>query len=1328
MFEYRPVAVPYPSLRPFEPYESEIFFGREGHTDRLLEILQRENFLAVIGPSGCGKSSLVRAGLLPGLASGALGTGSDWRVALLRPGGQPMLALAQALLSPYALGHELVGKDRLPKDTEDVTADVALVAAELSRGPQGLANLLQTAAASRPKGSPPFNLLILVDQFEELFTYAETLGSAVDESQDFVDLLLAARVLESPHASPLPEGEESNSHNPGPYRVFVALTMRTDFLGHCVRFLELPEAINRAQYLTPRLHENELEKAIVGPARMFGGDVEAGLVPELIKAINHDSDQLPILQHALARMWWKAEAANSDSPMIDARCAKAVGGVDGALNRHSDDVMAALAPEQQAWAEALFRAITERRESGGQDIRRPQTLAAIAEWANVPAESLKLVIETFASPEVSFLHYGRELTDKSVIDLTHEALIRQWAKLRGWVENEYLRGQGYRRWTQRAAEFQDDGGLLTGGDLARALDWWNPDVASAVQPRLPAGQIGAEPIWSRAARLKGSGQDSPETLGWGEGLPAWQPNSHWAQRYSDMKGDALNEEFERTRHFLIDSRDAEQREREREQKRLEEQAEVERQRAEKERRLAEEARASANRARRLTKIVAVVTLLAIGLAIAAFVFKHQAQTVEQQRTASLFESQLTHGSLLARVEDYAEARRVLAESVRLDPDIPGARRHARNLQAGYAEMMGGRAEQVYEGAAAALVGGVAASPDGKLLAVAGEHGTMVLFDADSGKLLRRLEGHDPKAGDFGVVQSVVFDPQGHWLFSGGEDGRIIRWSLPEGNKLGEWKTPDQVNALALSPDGATLASGGADGQIILWSVGDGKKIRTLEGHTGSIAGPNVLTFSPDGSRLASASYDKTARLWDWQTGKSVLTLEGHNERVEAAAFSPDGKLLATASDDKQVILWSVDPAQHATFGHPIRTLRGHQNIVLGLAFSDDSGQLLSASFDNTLRLWDVKSGITRRIYQGHEAGLWSVAVRGDRLYTAANDATVRSWTLNTPQQWLWETGGSPKAAAISPAGSVVALGMGDGSLRLHSLLDGKLLSEQADVHVSGEIKRIVFNSDGSLLATAGMDGKAKLWRVEAEGKGLTLLHILEGHKNVVHSVAFSPYSRHIATAGYDGQIGLFDTASGQGRLFPAHEGPVDSVAFSPDGKRLLSAGVDGRLRLCNLVEPSRPPLEIAQAQDELLWASFNPDGREIAAVGRGSNVSLYDLAKLGKPRRLVGHEQTVFRAIYSPDGHQLATVSGDMTVRLWDLDSQRLMFTLRLPTEFQQTSPLWDFDFRCTAKGECWIAVPLTIGRLALYRLPYDHPPESAKTPHTKQDSIADRVSRFLHQ
>ncbi len=1226
MFEYRPVNAPYPGLRPFEAYESEIFFGRDGHTDRLLEILQREHFLAVIGPSGCGKSSLVRAGLLPGLASGALGTGSHWRLALLRPGAQPMLSLAQSLLGTFALGHELVGKDRMPKDAEDVTVETALIAAELRRGWEGLTGLVQTATTRQEGTAEPFNLLVLVDQFEEIFTYVKTGVGTDTEAETFVNLLLAARAH--------PEA-----------RVYVALTMRTDFLGQCVDFEELPEAINRAQYLTPRLNRKELGLAITGPAQVFGGEVETGLANELIESIHQNSDQLPILQHALARMWREAERVNKESPLIDANIANSneVGGVKGALNRHANEVLESLTPDERELAEQLFRAITEPHKSGGEDVRRPQTLAAIAAWAGVSAESLKPVIEAFAKPEVSFLHYGRELKDNSVIDLTHEALIRQWETLKAWVAEESRRGVGYQRVATRANEYQlGINGLLTGGDLARAMEWWNPN--STV---LPVHDDPAKPF------------------------ALWQPTPNWAQRYSEKKDLELIAEFEQVRQFLIDSRDAEQRQREAKQKRLEAEAERERQRADKERQLADEARAA-----------------------------------KRERTISLFDSQLTHGSLLARVEDYAGARQVLTETAALDADIDPSRHHARNLLAGYIDIMGGQVEQIYTGSGAALVGGAKLSPDGKLLAAAGERSTLVLFDAISGKLVQRLQGHDPNAGNFfGSVRSVVFDPQGRWLFSGGDDQRIIRWSLPKGEKLGEWQAPAEVNSLALSPDGTTLASGlrGGSQQIMLWNVADGKIIRSLDGHTSSIGQSNGLAFSPDGKRLASASADKTARVWDWQKGKSLFTMQSHHGRVQAVAFSPDGKILATSGNDQQIILWDAET------GHLLRSLQGHKNIVFGLAFNQDGSQLLSASRDNTLRLWDVVSGTTQHVYQGHQAGLTSVSVLNGKIYTASNDGTVRRWSLTTPEQWLWERGGSPQSTALLPDGKLLAVGMKEGNLLIFSLPDGEKLLDQEDAHSNDGINRIAFNGDGSLLATAGMDGKAKLWQVQADGKQLTLLHTLEAHTDVVHAVAFSPDGRQLATAGYDGNIGLFDVATGKGRMIPAHKDGVLSVAFNLQDGRLLSAGDDGQLLLWDLNQANPVPEHIAQAQDMPLWASFSSDGQQIAAVGRELVVSLYDHTKPGI-KQLVGHEQTVFRAIYSPDGHQLATVSGDMTVRLWDLDSQSQLFTLRLPTEIKNNnSPLWDFDFRCI-NGECWIAVPLVVGRVALYRFPYDHLPKNFAT------------------
>ena len=245
-----------------------------------------------------------------------------------------------------------------------------------------------------------------------------------------------------------------------------------------------------------------------------------------------------------------------------------------------------------------------------------------------------------------------------------------------------------------------------------------------------------------------------------------------------------------------------------------------------------------------------------------------------------------------------------------------------------------------------------------------------------------------------------------------------------------------------------------------------------------------------------------------------------------------------------------------------------------------------------------------------------------------------------------------------------------------------------------------------------MDGKAKLWRVErsTDGIALTPLYVLEDHTDTVHAVAFSPDGRTLATAGYDGRVGLFDVETGEGGVFDAGEGKIVAVQFTDSGSGLM-IGEDLTALLWDLTKQPPESREVAKAQDRLLWATLRPDGRQLAAVGREHVVTLYELGpKSAEPRRLVGHEQTVLRAIYGPDGRQLATVGGDATVRLWDLETDKELFALRLPTIPQpETPPMWDFDFRCTPAGDCWIAVPLTMGRLALYRLPYLHPPDSLR-------------------
>jgi len=265
-----------------------------------------------------------------------------------------------------------------------------------------------------------------------------------------------------------------------------------------------------------------------------------------------------------------------------------------------------------------------------------------------------------------------------------------------------------------------------------------------------------------------------------------------------------------------------------------------------------------------------------------------------------------------------------------------------------------------------------------------------------------------------------------------------------------------------------------------------------------------------------------------------------------------------------------------------------------------------------------------------------------------------------------------------------------------------------------------------MLATCSHDNTARIWRIQDDRDGLSLdlLHHFDQHSDSVYDVAFSPDGCLLATAGYDGQVGLFDLDTGDGQLSPAAEsGKIAAVEFTPNGNSPITAHYEERrlrywqydgLQLTN-------GRTIAQLSNLPLWASLSPNGRRVAVVGRQHIVTLHDLDPTAddidtaaEPRQLIDHEQSVFRAIFDPDGRQLATVGGDMTVRIWDLGPDdasattagQALFTLRLPTQRDHGVPLWDFDFRCDRdQAGCWIAVPLTMGRIALYRLSYAQPP-----------------------
>src|SRR5256714_1487303 len=251
MQEINHLSNPFPGLRPFEATETHLFFGRDGQSEELLRRLKRTRFLAVVGTSGSGKSCLVRGGLLPALEGGLMSSaGSDWRIAILRPGGDPIGNLARALASPTVLA---------PPDEMGVEMQAVLAETTLRRSSLGLVELVSRARAKLGEGGEPLlrdyeNLLVVVDQFEELFRFKQLIKekNSKEDAAAFVKLLL--------EAVRQPQG-----------KIYVVLTMRSDFLGDCSQFWELPETINDGQYLIPRMTRDERREAITGPVAVGEG-------------------------------------------------------------------------------------------------------------------------------------------------------------------------------------------------------------------------------------------------------------------------------------------------------------------------------------------------------------------------------------------------------------------------------------------------------------------------------------------------------------------------------------------------------------------------------------------------------------------------------------------------------------------------------------------------------------------------------------------------------------------------------------------------------------------------------------------------------------------------------------------------------------------------------------------------------------------------------------------------------------------------------------------------------------------------------------------------
>ena len=460
---------PFPGLRPFREDEALIFYGRNSHKDEVLARLNASQLVFVTGPSGCGKSSLIKAGVLPALQAGLLThAGYHWKTLQMRPGQRPLGSLATAFKS---LEPETSADGENGRDLDEM----------LEHEGSGLwlaANSVVPLHRGSPPHMAPVRLLLLIDQFEEIF------GEQIQEPADvdrFVRLLV--RFAERPHPN-----------------LFIIVTLRSDYLGQCANFEGLAESINRTQFLTPVLTQAELSQTIARPAEDYNGEVDPQLVEQIIRDMRtgtaYHSDSLPLMQHALLWMWTKAwQGAGTTEPprppfddddnstKLTLQAYQDNGGIEGILDRHAEDVLREAVgelEERRKIAESLFRRLSER-DAEGRYRRSPTSAEELCSIAGCGLDELQQVIRPFEHPDVCFLEQRQsESTNEALVDVSHESLIRQWSTAKAWADAEAEKVRRFRELAHASLTWESrkrpDDFLKRRGELEVINAWWKEEA------------------------------------------------------------------------------------------------------------------------------------------------------------------------------------------------------------------------------------------------------------------------------------------------------------------------------------------------------------------------------------------------------------------------------------------------------------------------------------------------------------------------------------------------------------------------------------------------------------------------------------------------------------------------------------------------------------------------------------------------------------------------------------------------------------------------------------------------------------------------------------
>lgn len=885
---------PFPGLRPFEPEESEFFFGREDDIYELLERLRRVRFLAVIGESGCGKSSVIRAGLIASLQDGFMvENGSAWRIAMMRPWQSPISQLATKLAEPKALNAAE------PQPIEEL----------LRRGALGIIEVIRKYPIADAK------LLILVDQFDELITFMNNprIEGAVDEARAFVKLLLEAA-----------EQRE--------YPIYIALTLRSELLGGTVALHGLPEAINRGLHLLPQMSREQLRDVIKGPVELSGVRIEERLVDRILNDLGDHYDQLPVLQHALMRMW-SAWASGADKSIGLVHYEK-IGPLENSLSKHAEGVYLDLDEDQQPLAEAVFRSITET--VGGQTVRNPLTFLKILESTKQTDEDkVRDVINEFRKDKRSFLLPGisQPLTTETVVDISHESLFRQWKRLKRWAEDEGLKKELYRQISESALLWEkkdlNDSFLFRGARLIEADNWAkdNGDKLNELETRfLEAGRNLHRTEIHHRTEEELSKKIVEEGIRHGRAVEKGA-----ARVYIDYS-----------------RRDI----------------------------------AFVNHLRQALNSIGIETVMDLNIPLGANWQKQVTDWMEESEAFIFVISpdSVRSASALWELEYAFRLKKRVIPVVCRNVDVEFVPTSLAELQWIFL-----RDEDEFNKATATL--GRAINTD---LYWARTHARLSVRAADWERNARNkgllLRGTELKEAEGWLAQAeankqpIATMLQFQYILASGRASyirrKIVMTSLSAGVLLTVMisifavsqyakarKSYEAREALkvvirarqdsgsALSPDGKLLFTVSKDGQGRLTDINSGRPL--LEVSAGDI---RSATFSADGKFIAVGGSAGNVRLIELSTRKVLSLSNEGGGNVMKLAFSPDAQLLATAGDDGETKIWNVGSQRQV-----LSLLSDERDGLQDVAFSPDGKNLVTTNSDGSIRLWDVKTGVMTKI-------------------------------------------------------------------------------------------------------------------------------------------------------------------------------------------------------------------------------------------------------------------------------------------------------------------------------------------------------------------------------